>query len=120
MSAFDGFFLRGEMDSIASSYDNASARSAATGAQSRARSVERDVQRLEMLCEAMWSLMKEKAHLTDDDLMAKMAELDLSDGKADGRKAEGGPVICPQCSRPNNRRLDYCMYCGEMIRKTPF
>lgn len=78
-----------------------------------------DLARLELIVQAMWELMKERG-LTDDDLLAKVAELDLSDGHANGKKAKGGPVRCPRCDRPNSRRHDFCMYCGELVRSKPF
>jgi len=78
------------------------------------------VARLEMVCEALWTLVKEQHGLSDEELMGVMAELDLADGKADGQKADTGPVRCPKCDRPNSRRHDYCIYCGETIRTGPF
>lgn len=86
----------------------------------RARAVADELARLELVCEAMWELVKEKTGLIDDDLLGKMAELDLTDGVADGKKSKGGPVVCPKCQRPNSRRHDFCIYCGEHIRRKPF
>jgi hypothetical protein len=85
-----------------------------------ARQAARDLARLELIAEAMWELVKEKTGLIDEDLLAKIAELDLTDGTADGRKRDAGPIQCPKCSRPNSRRHDFCIYCGELIRTRPF
>ncbi len=90
------------------------------GGDSRARAVADELARLELVCEAMWELVKEKTNLVDDDLLGKMAELDLADGVADGKKAKGGPVMCVKCNRPNSRRHDFCIYCGQHIRSKPF
>ncbi len=77
------------------------------------------IDRLEMICEAMWMLIREKTNLQDEDLLAQMAALDLTDGQADGKVARG-PIRCGKCSRPNSRRHDFCIYCGTLIRTKPF
>jgi hypothetical protein len=105
------------------SFDNADsgAGSAARSAQSSVAEMEKRIGRLEMVCEAMWTLLREQTGMTDDDLMGMMAELDLSDGQADGQKGAAGPRDCPKCGRPNNpKRHDYCIYCGELLRTSPF
>ncbi len=84
------------------------------------RILESEVERLTMVCEAMWMLLKDKLGVDDQELMARIAELDLSDGKADGRKDTDGPRNCPGCNRPNSKRHDFCIYCGQLIRTTPF
>jgi hypothetical protein len=119
MSVFGGFSFY-QSGSNSSAADAASAGSSAREAMTNVGNLQREVHRLEMICEAMWELIKERGSFHDDDLMAKLAELDLSDGKADGRKAESGPAMCPKCNRPNSRRHDYCIYCGQMIRTSPF
>lgn len=73
------------------------------------------IDRLELVCEAMWKLLKEKTKAGDDELALKVRELDLSDGKADG-KVSRGPVECPNCGKPNSRRRLWCIYCGQPIR----
>jgi len=73
-----------------------------------------------MVTEAIWNLVKEKTNLTDEDLMAAVAQLDLSDGVADGKKQADGPLRCPECDRANSRRHEFCIYCGSMLRTTPF
>ncbi len=78
-----------------------------------------DFNRLELTCQAMWIIMKEKLNLTDEDLVACIAELDLSDGIADGKKAKA-ILTCPNCKRANSRSLEFCMYCGQILRSSPF
>ena len=79
-----------------------------------------ETHRLALIVEAMWLIMKEKYGLEDDELMARMAELDLSDGAADGKKEKAGPRLCHKCNRPNARASVFCLYCGELIRTKPF
>lgn len=119
MSVFGGFGWggMGSDDRYGSGADASAARSA----QSRVAEMEKRVARLEMVCEAMWSLLRDRAKLSDEDLMGMMAELDLSDGAADGQKGSAGPLACPKCGRANNpKRHDYCIYCGELLRTRPF
>jgi hypothetical protein len=82
--------------------------------------LERDIERLRMICEAMWRILKDKLGVDDEELVARIAEIDLMDGEADGRKAPKGPAMCPKCNRPNSRRHDFCIYCGAFIRTRPF
>lgn len=79
----------------------------------------KEVDRLALICEALWTLVKERLDLTDDELMGEIARLDLSDGRADGRKAKA-PTACSKCGRMNSRRHDFCIYCGKLLRTKPF
>ena len=81
----------------------------------RVRYLEERLERLEMVCEAMWNLLKDKVKITDADIVAKVAELDVTDGVADG-KISRAPVHCVKCERPNSRRRDHCLYCGHPLR----
>ena len=79
-----------------------------------------NLNRLALIVEAMWKLVREKHGLTDADLMSRVAELDLSDGVADGKKEAAGPRNCPQCHRPNGRDQIFCLYCGRLLWTEPF
>jgi hypothetical protein len=67
----------------------------------------------------MWSIMCEKLGVTDDDLLNRINDIDLSDGKLDG-KIRKKPVACPKCNRTIPSRLPNCMYCGQAIMNDPF
>jgi len=77
------------------------------------------IDRMMLACEAMWSFLSEKLSLTDDELVQRMNDLDLSDGKLDG-KVRKGAVSCPKCGRTISRRLPKCIYCGQPIVHDPF
>ncbi len=81
--------------------------------------LQQQVDRLSMICEAMFELIKTHTDISDEELMGKMAELDLSDGVADG-KITRGPVTCTNCNRANARRRELCLYCGEPLKTKPF
>lgn len=100
---------------------NADAR--AGRAEVRAENVGRTLDRLEdkvdalaLTCQALWELLEERTNLTENELMAKMNEIDLRDGRADGRMGTGGQA-CPKCGRTLSRRRHTCMYCGEAVGK---
>ena len=64
-----------------------------------------------LVCAAMWELLSEKAGLTENDLVARIAEIDARDGMADG-KMTYTPVQCPQCQRTIFPKQRKCLYCG--------
>ena len=90
-------------------------------AETRARITEADLHRLEsrvdslaLGCQAMWELLSATTDLTNDDILNRMQEIDLRDGKQDG-KMSNQVVTCPACDRPSNARRSQCLYCGETI-----
>jgi hypothetical protein len=99
--------------------DATHARSSAADAKSTVQFLQKEVDRLALICEAQWELLKTKVGVTDDELMEQIMMLDLSDGKLDGKVTQG-PLSCPQCSKNNARRHDRCIYCGSMLRSKPF
>lgn len=76
------------------------------------RYLEDRVNRLSLICMAMWSLLQDKTMLTEEDLMERVKMLDLMDGKEDG-KATKTVSQCSRCDRPMNPRHKKCIYCGH-------
>ncbi len=90
---------------------SARATSAAGRARQEVRWLEERVDKLAMVCKAMWELLEENTNLTEADLMTKIEQIDLADGKADG-KIEKGVTQCTRCGRTLSRTHSTCMYCG--------
>lgn len=92
-------------------------------AERAARAVERFEQRIDrlaLLSMALWSLLKEHTDLTEDDLLERVRQIDLTDGKEDG-KAKKRVAKCPKCGRTMSPRHGRCLYCGaEDLDYTPF
>lgn len=88
-------------------------------ALSAADSLDARLDRVLLAFEALWTLVREKLPVSDEDLAARMNELDLSDGRLDG-KVRKSAVSCPSCGRTISRRLPRCMYCGQAIVHDPF
>ena len=66
-----------------------------------------------IILRALVSLLEERG-LSADDLMAKIEELDLADGTADGR-VKAGPVECTGCDSKVPPGLTKCQYCGTAV-----
>ncbi len=76
--------------------------------------MERRTDRLALVCQALWELLRERANLTENDLISRMQQIDLRDGVADGRMTPVA-VVCPSCNRRSNSRRDECVYCGARL-----
>ena len=93
-----------------------------TEAQQSARSAERrtaelaeQVDKLTIICAAMWELLQEKTGLSEQQLADRMAEIDLRDGTADG-KITATARTCGKCGRRVAMRHMRCLYCGEPVQ----
>jgi hypothetical protein len=86
------------------------AASRAAEAKRDARWLEDRVDRLTLVCAAMWELVRDRTELTEADLLAKVEEVDLRDGQADGKIKR--VKRCPKCDRVMNPRHAKCLYCG--------
>jgi hypothetical protein len=69
---------------------------------------------------AMWSLLRDKLELTEEELKEKVHEIDMLDGVADG-KVTKHVLRCGECERIMSPRHKRCVYCGaERLDKTAF
>jgi hypothetical protein len=82
------------------------------------RDLEAAVERLTLASMAMWKLLGERAALTDADLLAAIQEIDISDGRLDGRLRQRSRQ-CPACGRPNHPRRHLCLYCSGPLQPAP-
>jgi len=96
------------------------ARSAAREAQTEVEALRFDIERLLLINEALWSILKEKTDLQDADLIRRIADIDLADGKLDGRKAKSPPRPCPHCQRVLAKHRPRCLFCGKPVEAAPF
>ena len=72
-----------------------------------------------LACEAMWTFMRDKFGLNDEQLAERINDIDLSDGQLDG-KVRKPAVTCPKCGRNSAQRFAKCMYCGQALTGDPF
>jgi len=80
------------------------------------RELEHDIQRLQLLNQALWELIRERTNLTDADFEQKAHEIDMRDGVADGRMTETA-LTCPSCGRVSSSKHWKCLYCGQEYQK---
>lgn len=82
-----------------------------TGVSARVSALEARFEKLLMVCQAQWALLEETSALSEDELLDKLREIDLSDGLLDGKVRV--PVIeCGSCGRKVGQRHERCLYCG--------
>jgi len=67
--------------------------------------------RLSMVCQALWTLLRDKTELTEEDLIARVHDVDLTDGVLDG-KVRRVASECTACGRVVAARHLLCLYCG--------
>jgi ribosomal protein S27AE len=89
------------------------ANNAAMSANERAADAVDQVERLTLITMALWKLLQEHTDLTEADLLAKVTEIDLADGVADGKITRTTVAKCPKCSRSMSPKHKRCLYCGE-------
>lgn len=79
-----------------------------------------DVEKLYMITEALWSIIKQQNNLTDGHLLDLIREIDERSGKLDGRRKKEAPADCPQCNRRIMSHSTLCLYCGTVVELDPF
>ena len=81
----------------------------------------KNTERLYLVVQAMWELLKDKAGLTDADLDAKAQEIDMRDGRLDGQDStQTDPLTCRQCGRTILSGQAQCSWCGTQAEGGPF
>jgi hypothetical protein len=91
--------------------------SAITGSSHSVTALDERVDRLLMVIEAMWSLLRENGY-TDEQLAARIKELDEADGAADGRRLPPA-IVCRSCDSKVPAGLPRCQICGTETGVTP-
>lgn len=89
----------------------AGAETSANAAKREVRHLEERLDRLSLVCMAMWSLLQDKAGVTEEQLLERVRAIDLMDGVEDG-KATRTISKCAQCNRVMSPRHRRCLYCG--------
>ena len=69
---------------------------------------------LTIACQAMWEIVRTMGGISDEVLLRKMEEIDLRDGRADG-KISATLMLCSSCGRKSNSDRKSCLYCGTAM-----
>ena len=98
------------------------AQTAAREAQTSTELFKHDIDRLLLITEALWTLMKQEHGYTDDKLVQLIQNIDQRKASAygPGNATKDPPVACPSCGRPNTAKRTVCMYCGSRLATKPF
>lgn len=92
------------------------AQAAAREARSEVESLRQDIDRLLMITEALWTLLQKEHGYADNVLSELVKEIDLRDGRLDGKSvAVAPPAPCPACGKINSSRRSVCIYCGQSL-----
>ncbi len=107
--------------SEASAARGASQRAAemANEARTAIRELQDEVDRLALLNQALWELIRARLGVTDADLERMAYDIDMRDGRSDG-KITAHAVRCPACGRVSNSKRAKCLYCGQLFEKPVF
>jgi hypothetical protein len=77
------------------------------------RDLEHRYERMRLIVAALWQLLKSHTGLTDADLKKYIEQVDLADGKLDGKMSRtSGAMDCPKCSRRILKSATVCPWCG--------
>jgi hypothetical protein len=96
--------------------DAAQAKSDASQQMERVRELEFSLQRMALVSQALWELLRSRLGLTEEELIAAIKEIDLRDGKLDGRMA-AQRMNCPSCERVVSSKHSRCIYCGTAVAR---
>ena len=119
MDLFNRRQLLGRIQKAAS--DAEKAQTEATRSQAETDVLKLYIERLSMITEALWTILKEKHGYGDEELTKRITEIDLRDGKLDGGAASSEALVCPQCKRMHvAKHRPICLYCGATISVEPF
>ncbi|MEM6583033.1 MAG: hypothetical protein AAF699_17270 [Pseudomonadota bacterium] len=84
-------------------------------ANSSIAELEEKVDRLSLLCHALFEELQQATGLTEEQLRERITQIDLRDGKLDGKfKPETGNV-CPECGHKNKSSRSNCYWCGAKL-----
>jgi ribosomal protein L32 len=78
--------------------------------------LESKVNKLTLVNHALFDLIAPRLGITESDLIEKMNEIDMRDGKLDGQESTPTSNVCEQCGRTYSRRHNHCLYCGHINR----
>lgn len=82
----------------------------------RIEELEFSLDRLTLASQALWELVRDRAGITEEELLAKIHEIDLRDGVEDQRITPH-PSKCAGCGRPLSAKKSRCVYCGTNVSK---
>ncbi len=108
---YNSFRVKNSVSDSITARDIARNKTQAGKAQRYVIALEERIDKLLLVNMAVWELLKERTSLTEEDLQAKVHEIDMRDGVADGKVTQK-IMKCPKCDRTMSPKHRKCLYCG--------
>ncbi|WKD51108.1 hypothetical protein [Microbulbifer spongiae] len=80
------------------------------------RELEEKLDRLSLLCHALFEELERTTGFSEAQLKEKMLEIDLRDGKLDGKVNLTAGKKCPDCGHQIKKSRPNCFYCGASLQ----
>jgi hypothetical protein len=80
--------------------------------------LEDKVDKLALVCQAMFELLHETSGISEEQLKKKIVEIDGRDGQADGRITPRARK-CPKCEATMSPQFGRCLFCGHTDEAAP-
>ena len=74
--------------------------------------MEHAVDKLTLINRALWEIIQKHLPVDNDHLIAKVNEIDMRDGKLDGKLDKKTVRTCAYCGKTLSRKHRKCIYCG--------
>ena len=82
--------------------------------QDQIKMLDRKVEKMALINQAMWEILRERINGSDELILEKMHEIDLRDGVQDGKMTRSA-TKCKSCGRAVNKTTRKCIYCEKEI-----
>ena len=79
---------------------------------SKVEYLEDNIDRLTLITQALWEILQTKVGIEESELTALIEEIDLRDGKLDGKLSKT-PQKCSKCNQSVSVKTNVCFYCGH-------
>ena len=113
---FIDLYQQGQINAATSKAEQA--KQSTESLQRQIEDLQRKSDALTIACQALWEIVRGQAEINDRVLLKKMEEIDLRDGRADG-KISMMFVECRNCGRKSNSIRKGCLYCGAPLPPDP-
>jgi len=91
-----------------------SARASASEAERAADDMQRRVEVIALANQALFEILKSRLGITEEEVVARMADIDARDGTRDG-KMTATVAACRSCGRKISSARRRCLFCGETV-----
>lgn len=105
------------LDSIWSLFQQSSMNAGDT-ASAGSEGLQSQVDTLILANQAMWEILAGRLDVSEGELVKKMNEIDLRDGKLDGKitKQAVNAINCPDCGHKIAKKRANCYWCGTKLQ----